>query len=200
LIIVLAVLLAWRDWSMRPVEHAAGVLLAAVPRQSAATDAAEWQLDDFRVIPRARFELSARLLSRERYYWGASAGLSPIDLALGWGPMSDQSVVDRIDVSQGARWFILRFNSTPPVSIEQMMKSSANMHIIPANDTVRKQVLSLRRGELVQLRGQLVDVRGDDGFSWSTSLTRDDTGGGSCELFYVEWIQRLQPNTPSSAY
>jgi len=38
----------------------------------------------------------------------------------------------------------------------------------------------------VKLSGYLVDVRGDDGWSISTSMTREDTGAGACEVIWVE--------------
>ncbi len=38
----------------------------------------------------------------------------------------------------------------------------------------------------MQFKGFLVDVDADTGFYWRTSLRRDDTGNGSCEIFYVE--------------
>jgi hypothetical protein len=34
--------------------------------------------------------------------------------------------------------------------------------------------------------GYLVEVRGRDGFRWRSSLTREDTGNGACELVWVE--------------
>ena len=47
----------------------------------------------------------------------------------------------------------------------------------------------LRRGEFVAMRGYLVNVGGPDGFYWNTSLRRDDTGNGACEVFYVESVE-----------
>ena len=42
-------------------------------------------------------------------------------------------------------------------------------------------------GSIVQLRGYLVAVQAADGWRWRSSLSRDDTGGGSCELVFVEY-------------
>ena len=36
------------------------------------------------------------------------------------------------------------------------------------------------------LGGELVDAVRPDGFTWRTSLSREDTGAGACELFLVE--------------
>ena len=198
-LIVLLVLLsvwAWRDWSNRPVEQPYGLRLAHAPKQQDLASSDLRQLGEFSLQPRARFTIEARVLSAERYRLGISADLSPIDLALGWGVMSDQAVVDQLEVSQGARWYILRWGANPPATEQEIMRSSGNMHIIPANDTVRDQAFSLRVGEFVQLSGYLVDAQGPDNFRWGTSLSRNDTGDGACELFLVESLQLLAPPDP----
>jgi hypothetical protein len=41
--------------------------------------------------------------------------------------------------------------------------------------------------DLVELEGYLVYVKGDN-FTWNSSLTRNDTGDGACEVLYVEKI------------
>lgn len=63
---------------------------------------------------------------------------------------------------------------------------TANMHMIPANDEIARQLKSIRAGNMVHLKGFLVEVTGKDGFRWKSSLTRTDTGGGACELILVE--------------
>lgn len=192
-LLMLLAVLAWRDWSQRPVEQPYGLRLAKVPVQQNLAAAADRPLGDFSLQPRARFVVEARVLSTERYRMGISADLAPLDLALGWGLMSDQAIVDQIEVSQGARWYILRWGQLPPASEREVMRSSSNMHIIPADVDVRKQAFALRPGEFVKLSGYLVDAQGPGGFRWGTSLSRDDTGDGACELFLVESVEILQP-------
>ena len=48
-----------------------------------------------------------------------------------------------------------------------------------------------RPGERIALAGQLVRVDGDNGFNWTSSLSREDTGAGACELVWVEQLKRL---------
>ena len=192
LLFLLLMMLAWRDWSNRPLVHADGLRLSQLPRQVDLQKAEPRYLGDFSLQPRARFDLQARVLSSERYRLGLSADLAPLDLALGWGLMSDQAIVDQIQVSQGSRWYILRWDLPPPADERSIMQSSGNMHIIPADSAVRDLAFSLRAGEFVELSGYLVDAQGPDGFRWSSSLSREDTGGGSWELFLVESIRRLE--------
>jgi hypothetical protein len=52
---------------------------------------------------------------------------------------------------------------------------------------------SVSADDVVSLWGYLVEVRGDDGWKWRSSLSRHDTGGGSCE---VVWVERLEIRRP----
>jgi hypothetical protein len=47
-------------------------------------------------------------------------------------------------------------------------------------------IQGLRVGQIVTLDGYLVNATGPEGRTWNSSLTRDDTGNGACELIYVE--------------
>jgi hypothetical protein len=189
---VVAVLWAWKDWSQRPVVHAAGVLVPEQPRQSDSDTAPPFTLEDYVVTPRAAFRIRARVLSRKDYWLGSEADLSPVDLALGWGPMSDQAVLDRIEISQSGRWYFTQYELPAPLANADIIRHSANMHLIPANDYVRSRLKDVREGDVIRIRGQLVDVDNAEGFTWRTSTRRDDTGGGSCEIIYVEQVQ-LEP-------
>jgi hypothetical protein len=125
----------------------------------------------------------------ERYRMGREADLSPVDFALGWGPMSDAAVIDRLSISQSGRWYHFRWEGSPPIEPSLMAKSSANTHLVPADDLVKKRLLNVSKGAVVKLSGYLINVRHSDGWTWRSSLSRDDTGGGSCELMWVTDVQ-----------
>lgn len=135
--------------------------------------------------PLADFSIEARVLSREDYHIGREADLSPTDLALGWGRMSDERVLTSINVTQSGRFY---FWSTPefPIPRREIETSSANMHIIPADAYVEKQLSKVRKGQVVRIQGYLVEAKASDGWHWKSSLTREDTGNGACELIYVK--------------
>jgi hypothetical protein len=184
--VALAYLLA-RNWEQRDVVYPPGVLVPKAPVQSN-VEASLFAVEDYQVTRRARFEIRARVLSSERYYLSRESDLSPIDLALGWGPMSDQSVLDQIQITQSARWYRTRYEHTAPVSNQLIIQNSSNMHMIPAQKGVGKALKELRKGQIVVLRGFLVDVDHESGWRWRTSLTRNDTGAGACEIVYVESV------------
>ena len=186
--LLLLAVLAWRDWNRREIVHEPGVLVSELPLQRAMEGSDPILLDGYRLTRRAEFGIRARVLSREDYRWGSESDLSPIDLALGWRAMSDQAVLDRITITQGSRWYFTRYDLPAPISDQAIINNSSNMHMVPANPWVLKKLKDVRRGDVVRLKGFLVDIDSDSGFRWRTSLRRDDTGNGSCELFYVEDI------------
>ena len=188
-VLVLLAGLAYRDWSLREIEYPPGVLVAEVPTQVNVRGLALVTMDDYELTPRAKFEIRARVLSRKDYSWGTEADLSPVDLALGWGVMSDQAVLDRIEISQGSRWYYTRYELPAPISEKEIIQNSGNMHMVPAQNRIRKKLKEVRVGDIVRLRGTLVDIDHPSGWYWRTSLSRDDTGSGSCEIVYLEDIE-----------
>jgi hypothetical protein len=99
--------------------------------------------------------------------------------------MSDTATLEHFRITQAARYYTL-YPRDGAVDIGVALRHSGNMHLIPADDVVRDRLESVRAGQVVTLRGQLVDAARPDGFTWGTSLTRDDSGAGACELFLVE--------------
>jgi hypothetical protein len=134
---------------------------------------------------RATYQLTARVLAREPYHFDAMSDLVPEDLALGWGPMSDNSVLRTIDISQSNRFYYWRASSATRLARETIISHSANTHVIPQTPAIARALARLRPGEVVTLSGDLVDAVRDDGRSLKTSLLRTDTGAGACEVMLV---------------
>lgn len=166
-----------------------GVVAPADPVQVELRGAKAFDRDGYRIQPFARFELQARVLGVETYTFDRGADVAPIDIAFGWGRMSDSAVIDRLNITQSNRWYHWQFSGAPPIPVEEIYLKSANMHLIPANDAIQSQLESARPGQLMSLRGTLVDVKKNDGtFWWNSSRTRADQGDGACELIYVEAV------------
>jgi hypothetical protein len=166
----------------------AGLIVAKDPPKQIAIDKAEsFRLLDARVTPLAKFEFNARVISLE-WYSDRESTYSPVDLGIGWGKMSDSANIDAMDWSHGSRFLMYRWASKPPIASDEIIRSMANIHIVPANPYVLSKVSKLKFGQRVQGSGMLVRLDGDDGFYWTSSLTRDDTGNGACEVLYLESI------------
>lgn len=145
-----------------------------------------FQHGEFTISPLAAFSVEARVLGREDYSFGPEAALSPTDLALGWQRMADQEVYGALGISQSGRWYRYTWmGSGPPIPLKEIIVSSANMHMIPADDSVAAALERVRPEQMVRLQGWLIQARRDDGWTWRSSLTREDSGNGACELVYV---------------
>ena len=170
-----------------------GITAAEPPLQVDRTPTLISQADGYNITALADFQITAKVLGREDYSLGREADLSPVDLALGWGRMSDEAVLENIDISQSGRFYYWRVESFP-IPRREIETHSANMHLIPADPGVLDTIKDIRPGDVVALSGSLVHVKSEqDGWHWRSSLTRNDTGGGACELIWVEDISIVTP-------
>ena len=115
--------------------------LSGNPRQTDADDAPVTALGRWRLTPRARYDITARILAREDYRFDRLSDLIPEDLT--------------------------------------------------ADASVARQLKRLRVGQTVRLTGYLVNAVRDDGVYIRTSMTRSDTGPGSCEVILVARVETL---------
>jgi hypothetical protein len=176
----------WQFVATRPLEWRPGTLVAGDPRQVNFESADALDYKGVHITPRAGFDAEVRVLSRERYWLGALAKVAPLDIAVGWGPMSDSAVLAKLDISQSGRFYFWHYADEPPIPPEAIVTHSANWHLVPADDRVWKTLRTLRAGSVVRLQGKLVDIETADHATIKTSLTRDDSGAGACEVIYVE--------------
>ncbi len=132
------------------------------------------------------FALEARVLSRKDYNSGREADLSKTDLALGWGEMSEPETIAQFDINQRSRAYFWRTDKLP-LPRRSIETQSANMHMIAATPEVAAALERTSQGDMVRFSGQLVEVRAQDSnWRWRSSLTRNDTGHGACEVIWVE--------------
>lgn len=186
LLCVAALWSGWRQWEGRPYHPCDGQTAPAEPEQTDPDTTASSRYGRWTLTPRARYDITARILSRENYGFDALADLIPEDLALGWGPMSDNRVLADFDISQSARFYGWRPRASLPIPREAVITHSANTHVIPFDSQIRSRLERLRVGQTVHLTGVLVDGVRDDGARIHTSLVRTDTGAGACEIMLVE--------------
>ena len=183
---------AYHYFSTKEITQPPGELAPDAPIQRAAgIGNPAFVTKGYHVTPLASFKIRARVLSTHHYQFGREADLVPVDLALGWGAMSDTAVLNRLKISQGERRYYYRWGEDgPPIPAEDIVSSSANMHLIPANGGVKDQLESARAGEVIELNGYLVRADASDGWHWVSSLTRTDSGDGACELIWVQSLSR----------
>ncbi|HEY8117821.1 MAG TPA: hypothetical protein VIE91_01140 [Methylophilaceae bacterium] len=186
LIICLLVYGGYHYWQGRSVNYGPGVVAASDPVQES-VEAATIEKNGYQLTPLASFHVEARVLSAEHYSLDRESNLAPVDLALGWGRMSDESILKDISISQSGRFYYWRTDEFR-IPREEIETHSANMHMIPADSSVERALELVRPGEIVRINGYLVEAKASDGWKWRSSLTRNDTGNGACELVFVKSI------------
>lgn len=169
-----------------PVSRAPGVLVPEEPVQTAASKRIVGEHDDVQLTRLADYRIRARVLGTQRYRFDRLAAVSPLDLALGWGAMSDTRVLEDVRMTQGYRHTYVQFEREMASGTRHRL---ANTHVIPADDDVLDALYDLKRGDIVTLTGELVEVTAPD-FVAQSSLRRDDTGDGACEILLVRSVVR----------
>ena len=132
----------------------------------------------------------ARVLGAKHYSYDTESELSPVDLALGWGPMSSDHVIDNLRISQSSRFYYYRYQNPPPIPKASIITNSSNMHLIPATRDLDKRLRSIDEGDVVQISGYLADIKRDDGWRWTSSRSRSDSGKGACEIIFVTFLEK----------
>lgn len=172
--------------------HPPGVMAPDPPKQWAPPQPSPtFTIGTYQLTALAGYDVTGMVLGAARYRWDAGADLSPVDLAMGWGPMSDTGKLRHISFSQSGRWLNYSWSGGVPITAREVSRNCSNVHVIPAEQSVRDFVLGIRTGDVVRLQGWLVDVRGADGGRWRSSLYRSDSGGGACEVMLVTRVDRI---------
>jgi hypothetical protein len=102
--------------------------------------------------------------------------------------MSDSAVLKDIDISQSGRFYFWHYDDEPPIGRQAIETHSANWHLIPATSSTWRALRNVRVGDIVTLEGMLVDVESPGNGKLNTSLRRDDTGAGACEIVLVQRV------------
>ena len=173
-------------WTERSLRQPPGILAPNEPIQRTLTaTTGPFARAGWMMMPLAEFTVEARVLARERYRWDATASLAPIDLALGWGPLSDSALLKGLSFDQHTRFLHWRMNDSA-ISPATLVAHTANMHMIPADAAIKHALIAARPGQIARFSGYLVSATNPGaGGEWRSSLSRTDAGAGACEIVWV---------------
>jgi hypothetical protein len=146
----------------------------------------------FTMTPVAEYKISGMVVGKETYSSGWDGEISPVDLAIVWGKLAKTEYDQYITYSQRNRWYFYQYKAGSSFDNSFVISHSANNHIIPANENIHEFVKTIGGKDIVVLEGFLVNIKGTykgQPVTWNTSLSRKDTGNGSCELFYVSKVR-----------
>ena len=138
----------------------------------------------YTMTPLATYRIAAHVLSAKDYRnsGNQSALLGPTDLALAWGEASSPGFYNLLNVHQKGRFY---FWKTTTLDHSEVIRQTANVHMVSSTREMAKRVSKVRRGDKVRFRGYLVKLEDADGWKWQSSVSRNDTGDGACEVVYI---------------
>ncbi len=149
-------------------------------------------INDYKIEFVKSFDISATILAKKEY---KSHEILPLDLVFGWNEMSSQEFLAKnsLTISQSNRFYFWRIPSFDIIDRKTIERNSANFHIGSLDEEIKEQLMGLNVGEKVRLKGHLVNVMNlKTGLKFVSSLTRNDTGAGACEVFLVTEIIAIQ--------
>lgn len=146
----------------------------------------------FFVIKTHRYSLTAQVLSAHAYDWVWTNQFYDVDLGVAWGD-EVRRLTEAYTFYQDARFLFWR--SDGPVADDERAYLTAhvgNVHTLPAEGKphIGRALRSAREGDRVSLEGYLVVIQ-DAGTNElaRSSTVRTDTGGGACEVMWVDRVQ-----------
>lgn len=137
----------------------------------------------------ARYSIEAVVKSKN-HQSDYAAQISKYDLALAWGTLNDPVIDSHINYGQSGRFYFYHWSPGITVSPDYIASHSANVHLIHSSSYVLKDIKGIDENDHIRLEGFLVNANFKDG-AWKTSLTRNDTGNGSCEILYVTEVENF---------
>lgn len=172
--------------------------LLQAPRQGP-TDRAPFAFDyrgsHYEVRPVHSYELWGLVVTRNDItsigdlYHDADS-VDTVDVCVVWGSNLERGAYEDVRFSSGSYTCYWRYWG----NVDFRENEIANNHLITASDAVRDAIGDVRVGDQIHIKGMLVDYRAERwGKHWRRSSTvRHDTGGGACEVLYVESFETLR--------
>jgi len=165
-----------------------GIRVHDIPYQKALTEYVWHKRNNYEIGYSDEFKITGLVLSKRHYIGDERADISPYDMVVGWGPMSDPNIIKDINVRQNNRFYYWNVSEFP-IPRKELELNSTNLHLVPNTEEIAKALANLKKGDVVELVGYLVDIKDEDGFIWATSRVRSDSGDGACEIVLVERLR-----------
>ena len=141
----------------------------------------------------ATFSAKVLVLSRQDYPVTRAdtlSAVSPVDLAVAWGPAADVQSRKAVQIRQTGRRYEWRARTSDMhlPGVHDFTRHSGNWHLIPASAEVAHDLARIDRGDVVAIEGDLVQVTFIDGTYYRSSMVRDVVGDGACEIVRVRSV------------
>jgi hypothetical protein len=182
----------------RPVRHAEGPLAPVEPTLTVGSDRAPWSdPHGFRYRAIGAFSGRVVVVARHNYGIGEFAHLSPTDLAIVWGPLSNPAEYSQLSFDQygsplAGRFVVPELRRGSPLASRPrgevqayLLANLTHLHTIPSDRDIASRLSGIRPGQVIRFSGTLVDVTSPSGGFYHSSLALHDY---DCE---IAWIDEL---------
>lgn len=167
-----------------------GILVHEAPEVMQVNYVDAWTVNDYTITPLASYSIRARILKAKRYYWDRAADLSPMDIVVGWGQLSDQRVLNHVSISESGRYYTWKPYGVLPVTEGYVNSHTANLHLIPSSPAIKTVIKSLRPNTIIALSGYIVNISSTDGYTWTSNITYN--GENNSKIIWVESVSILR--------
>ena len=142
------------------------------------------------LTPRAHYDITARILSREDYHFDARRRPDSLRTWRSAGARCPITKCSSCSTSARARASTAGRRVAPlPLAKAAGRRAQRQYPRHPGRGPVRGELARLRVGQVVHLSGLLVDGKRAEGAYIHTSLTRSDEGAGACEIMLVDAVE-----------
>lgn len=117
---------------------------------------------------------------------------APVDMVMAWGRAGLKSTREGVSLAQGRRRYGWRAGGEAwaKPDVQAFGSTTANWHLIPADEAVAEQLEDVDVGDVVEITGDLVAVTLAGGTVARSSTVRDDARDGACEIVRVTAVIR----------
>jgi hypothetical protein len=198
--LLLAIVVALAGWWILRTHHggvittqaprpADGVLVSAEPVYGGLDFQTSWMaLGAFQQMPQGTIDVTARVLARHDYPRSGIGEVLPTDLVLGWGPMSDNRVIDHVTIRQADRGLTVIPDDTAVITAAAARASTMVVAVYSDFQPHAAALNELRVGNVIHLYGWRLKARLADGSTWGGGSGQEKIG----ERAFIAQVLMLQ--------
>jgi len=208
LIVVISLALtvwAGRKKAILPIEQEILADVKSEPEQKERSERAiklDWKGAHYVLYPVAEYDIRGMVVTRNDIrgftdIYHTSSSVDVVDVCLIWGDNTREAVYRNSEFwSEPFSCWYRPKNDRGAAAFHSDQLS--NTHLLAKDESLAKQLNSIRLGDQIRLTGKLVNYHpaGASEQMRKSSLVRSDSGNGACEVMYVEAVQFLNRANP----
>ncbi len=177
----------------RTPRPADGVLVATAPAWGGLPNEGHVAYQSFgsnQVIAQASLDITGRILAVKQYPAEGFGERVRTDLAFGWGRMSDNRVLDHLDIRQESRGMEIVPDQATLIQPAESYGSAINLSVYSDYDAATAALDSIVAGDVVRMVGWRMRIRNAQGQTWDGGSGHERTG----QNYGIILVLKLQIN------